>query len=365
MLGETQGNLQQNAAPQPPAKDFAFTGAKRAVNSVFKHLKNLNLDQLATQIRHEVGDARDADSFTKNPEKLVEANDTKHLDKAKDIKKNNELAAQKLEQALNSLSPVTFKFAFSVLMNRFPEVFDKYVSASQRQQQNQQAGDAKSNFKKASIIARSQDLGPVAQNLIKNKLEEDDKKTETDQMTASEKSELEAILAFFPGDGAKIDIAALVTYYKDHHQELPKDIRNFFNKNLQKAITSASEAKNSFENASNQPDFEKLPNEYVGKPGERAWLNKLVTASDKVGEYYNYTVDEAMETFNPQPWQPEFEVSYPLVTLVRGYRPGFEASDAKYFMTPTQGFVNQALSQQVTSPRFMTLEGADPGQRMS
>ena len=121
----------------------------------------------------------------------------------------------------------------------------------------------------------------------------------------------------------------------------------------------------SYENVHNNPDLTKLPNDYSGKPGERAWLNKLLTASKGVGDYYNYTVDEAIATFNPQPWQPQFEVSYPLVTLVRGFRPGFEGASAKYMMTPTQGYVNQALTQSITSPRFIMLEGADPGQYVS
>lgn len=356
MVRETGANLQQN---QQQAKPFAYTGAKRAVDTVFRHLNNLGLDKIATQVRHEVGEARDADTFTKSPEDAILAQDAKHLDKAKDIKKNNQLAAQKLEKALNELSPVSFKFAFSVLMYRFPEVFDKYINASQKQQQASQSDPHEAANKKASIVARSQDLGPVAQQLIKAKLDEDDNEVDSsDQLTSSQRSELEAILGFFPGDGERVDTAALVKYYKDHHQELPKDIRNFFNKDLQKAIVAASEAKNSFENASNKPDFTQIPDDYMGKPGERAWLNKLTVASKAVGEYYNYTVDEALETFNPQPWQPEFEVSYPLVALVRGFRPGFEGSDARYLMTPTQGFVNQALSQDVPSPRFMTLEGS-------
>lgn len=364
MVGETQANIQQQAAPQPPASQFAFTGAKRAVSRVFDHLQNL--DQFLNEIRHEVGGARDSDTFTKYPEELAKTPEDKHLDKAKDIKRNNEHAAQKLEQALNSLSPVSFKFAFSVMLSRFPEIFDQYLSASKAKQQQEGAlAEAKTSYKEASLLARARDLGPVAQNLIKNKLEEDDKKVETERMTSTERSELEAMLAFFPEDGQNVNTGALVEYYKNHHQELPKDIRNLFNKDLQSAIASASKAKNAFENASNLPDFTRLPQDYVGKPGERAWLNKLVAAADKVGEYYNYTVDEAMATFNPQPWQPEFEVSYPLVTLVRGFRPGFEGNDARYLMTPTQGFVNQALSQNVTSPRFMTLEGADPGQYMS
>ena len=152
MVRETGANLQQG---QQQGKQFAYTGAKRAVDTVFRHLSNLGLDKVATQLRQEAGEARDADTFTKNPEEAILAQDAKHLDKAKDIKKNNQLAAQKLEKALNDLSPVSFKFAFSVLMFRYPEVFDKYINASQQQQQQAAEADPhQAANKKDSIVAR-------------------------------------------------------------------------------------------------------------------------------------------------------------------------------------------------------------------
>ncbi len=345
------------------SNQFEFTAAKRAVSTVFGHLENL--DVFVQQLKVKSGEARDGDDFIKYDDKMAALTKDDHVSKTKEIKQINQLSQQKLEKALNELTPVSSKFAFNVLMYKFPEIFDKYTDTAKQQGQKGIEADAKSDSRKATIIARSQDLGPVAQNLIKSKLAENDKKAESDRMSADDKKEMEEMLAFFPGDGQKADTGALVQYYKNHHGELPKDIRNIFDKELQRTIAKASEAKNSYENVHNNPDLSRMPDEYVGKPGERAWLNKLMTASKGVGEYYNYTVDEAMSTFNPQPWQPQFEISYPLVTLVRGFRPGFEGASAKYMMTPTQGYVNQALTQDIPSPRFIMLEGADPGQYVS
>ncbi len=362
----------QNApAPAPASADsakanqFEFTAAKRAVSTVFGHLENL--DAFIQQLKVKSGDARDpvGDSFIKYDDKLAALSQDDHVSKTKEIKHINQQSQEKFEKALNELTPISSKFAFNVLMYKFPELFDKYTDTAKQQGQQGSEADAKSDSRKATIIARSQDLGPVAQNLIKSKLADDDKKAESDRMSPDDKKELEEMLAFFPGDGQKVDTPALVQYYKNHHGELPKDIRNIFDKELQKTIAKASEAKNSYENVNNNPDLSRLPDDYTGQPGERAWLNKLLSASQGVGEYYNYTVDEALATFNPQPWQPQFEVSYPLVTLVRGFRPGFEGANAKYMMTPTQGYVNQALTQDIPSPRFIMLEGADPGQYVS
>ena len=358
----SQANTQAST-PVNNSQHFEFTAAKRAVSTVFGHLENL--DAFIQQLKVKSGEARDEDGFIKYDEKMSALTQDDHVNKTKEIKQINQLSQQKLEKALNDLTPVSSKFAFNVLMYKVPEIFNKYTSSAKEQGQNASEADSKSDFRKATIIARSQDLGPIAQNLIKSKLQEDDKKAESDRMSPEDKKELGEMLAFFPGDGQRVDTTALVQYYKNHHGELPKDIRNIFDKELQTTLAKASEAKNSYENVHNNPDLSRLPETYVGQPGERAWLNKLLTASKGVGDYYNYTVDEAIATFNPQPWQPQFEVSYPLVTLVRGFRPGFEGASAKYMMTPTQGYVNQALTQNITSPRFIMLEGADPGQYVS
>ncbi len=333
---------------------FEFTSAKRAVTTVFDHLEDLN--PFIKELRTKAGDARDKDNFIKYDEKLATLTQDDHIDKAKEIKRSNAMAQEKLEKSLNELTPVSYKFAFNVLMYKFPELFAKYTNTGK--QQSAQDGSTQGDTRKANVIAHT-GLASIAANKIKDTLAENDKKSDAERMSPEDKKELESILAFFPGDGEKIDTAALVEYYKNNHAELPKDIRNIFDKDLQRAIAKANEAKNQYENTINHPKLGGLPDSYEGKPGERAWLNKLLTASKDVGQYYNYTVDEALSTFNPQPWQPEFEISYPLVTLVRGFRPGFEGAGAKYLMTPTQGYVNQALTQDIPSPRFILLEGAE------
>lgn len=350
-----------NPAPilaDPSKTPFAFTSAKRAVSQVFTHLKNLG--ELATESRQKTAEARE-DKFI-NHDALNETSqkdlDEANFDKSKSIKRSHEQAAQKLEKALNALTPASFQFAFNVVLYKHPELFDKYLQTG-AQTQDSGKNQADAEFRKATVIARSQDLGPVVTTMIKDKLAENDKKPASKRISQEEQDDLEALLSFFPGDGEQVDTAALVEYYKNNHAELPKDIRNLFDKNLQKTIAEASKAKDVYENRVNNPDLNKLPEEYTGAPGERAWLNKLLTASSGVGEFYNYTVDEAMETFNPQPWQPNFAISYPIVSLVRGARPGFDGADAKYLMTPTQGYVNQALTSDVPSPRFMVLEGAE------
>ncbi len=51
MVRETGANLQQQQQGQTSPKQFAYTGAKRAVDTVFRHLNNLGLDKIATQVR--------------------------------------------------------------------------------------------------------------------------------------------------------------------------------------------------------------------------------------------------------------------------------------------------------------------------
>lgn len=362
MVVQKPQDIQTAPSPNPIAAEtktpFAFTSAKRAVSQVFTHLKNLG--ELANESRHKTGEARE-DKFI-NHDILNEINqkelDEATLDQSKNIKRSHEQAAQKLEKALNALTPVSFQFAFNVVLFKHPELFDKYLQTG-TQVQDSSKNQADSEFRKATVIARSQDLGPIVTTMIKDKLTENEKKPSSQRISQEEQDDLEALLSFFSADGEQVNTAALVEYYKNNHAELPKDIRNLFDKNLQKVIAEASKAKDSYENKVNNPDLSKLPEEYTGAPGERAWLNKLLTASSGIGEFYNYTVDEAMETFNPQPWQPNFAISYPIVSLVRGARPGFDGADAKYLMTPTQGYVNQALTAEVPSPRFMLLEGAD------
>ena len=102
----------QSSTPVNSSNQFEFTSAKRAVTTVFGHLENL--DAFIQELKVKSGEARDEDGFTKYDEKFAALSQDDHVSRTKEIGNLNRQSQEKLEKALNDLTPVSSKFAFNV-----------------------------------------------------------------------------------------------------------------------------------------------------------------------------------------------------------------------------------------------------------